>query len=124
MPAARLGEAFDERFRLGVEIEEAHAPARGAQTRQRVGEVGEARGGLGVERDRDAVAPRAGEITGRLGDQRQRQVVDGVVAGVLERHKSDALAGARNAADQEEVHFDRVRSRVERVSRRWAVAGR
>ena len=62
MAPARFGKALDERLGLGVEVEKAHVPAERAQARDRVREPGEPRRDLGVERDRDAVAPGLREI--------------------------------------------------------------
>ena len=94
MAPARLGKALDERLGLRVEVEKAHVPVEGAQTRDRVREPGEPRRDLGVERDRDAVAAGLREIARRRLDERQRQVVDRVIAGILERAERDVLAGA------------------------------
>src|SRR5258706_219312 len=80
--AARIGEALDERLRLRVEIEKTHVPAETTELVERRRQVGEAGGRLDVEGDCHTVASRARQIGGGLGDERQRKVVDRVVAGV------------------------------------------
>ena len=61
------------------------------------------RGSLG-ELSADPRLAAALEVGERVDQHRHRQVVDGVVAGVLERNERDALARAGDAADQHEVH--------------------
>ena len=105
MTTTRFGEAFDQRFGLRIEIEEAHVPVgRASQPRECIGQIAEAGCRLDVERDRDALASCVGEIASGLGDERQRKVVDRVIAGVFERPERDALAGSRSSAEQQEIH--------------------
>ena len=104
MAAPRLGESLDERGRLRVEVEEPYVPPCRLELCDRLRQRGKTGRGLDVERDRHTIAVRFREVSRRLGDQWQREVVDRVVARILERRERDALAGTGNAADQQKVH--------------------
>ena len=122
MAATRLGKALDQGFGLRVQVEEAHAPAGRAHPRERVGQVGQAGRGLDVERDGDAIATRRVQVARGFGDERQREIVDRVIARVLERRQRDALSRAGDTADQQQIHLglspDNSRCRRVRSDRR------
>ena len=104
MPAARFREPLDQRVDLGVEVEKAHIPPGATRMRDGLRESGQARPGLDVERHRHAVLAAGGEMRDRLRQQRGRQVVDRVIAGILERGQRHALARSGNAADEQQIH--------------------
>jgi hypothetical protein len=105
MAPPRLGEALHERFDGGVEIEEAHLPAALLERGHCLGKTVQSRAALDVECDRYAFLTGTFEIARRIDEQRHRQVVDGVVARILECRQCDALARPRDAADEHQVQL-------------------
>src|SRR5438128_1780238 len=70
----------------------------------RVRNAGWAGPGLCVKRDRDAVEAGVFEVRKQACKLRERKIRHGVIAAIFQRRECDALAGAGNAADQQEIH--------------------
>ncbi|MNC86085.1 hypothetical protein D3C83_17170 [compost metagenome] len=104
MAPARLGEALDQRVGLGFEEQDPHVVSALAEIRDLPGQFGELRGGARVDAQRRAFPPARGQQIHRLPQQLQRQVVHVIVAAVLEHVERHALARAREAGDEDQLH--------------------
>jgi hypothetical protein len=113
MPAARFRETLDQRLGFGVEVQETHGKPGRAQLVDHHRKRGEARFRPDVETDRDVPVTRALQIGHCFREERQGQIVDRVIAGILERRECHAFAGARNPTDQQQVHGE---ERLDRLS--------
>src|SRR6267154_1570500 len=128
MAPARLGEAPDQGIVLRVEEEQAQVHAlsfqRGYVFRDELERVAHA----GVDAHCDMLVACTAEQLRRLLEQLPREIVDAVVAAVLQCVEGDALAGTREAADEDELHFDTLAEcrepRKSRYSRSWTVVAR
>src|SRR5262249_42853727 len=103
---ARFGEAAYQRVVLGIEEKQAQIHSLGLQRGDVSGDPLERVPGAGVDAHRDPLVAGAAQQLRRLLEQLAREVVDAVVAAVLERIEGDALAGARQPADEDQLHSD------------------
>src|SRR5882672_3242110 len=108
---ASLGEALDQGIVLGVEKKEAQIHALVLERGDVSGNLLEGISGAGVDAHRDPLVTGTAQQFRRFLEQRARKVVDAVVAAVLKRVEGDTLAGARQAADQHQLHFDTLAER-------------
>ena len=105
MAAARLGEAAQQRSRRSPRGRARGTRRRALAQARRCARA--ARRGAALRASTLTATrswPRVGEEVDHLQQQRRRQVVDAVVAAVLQHVQRDALARARQAADQDELH--------------------
>jgi hypothetical protein len=96
----RLGKASEQRRRVRLEVKHTAVDAARAQSGKVLGQRGQRRTAR-VDAHRDAVVPRLGEEVDHFEQQIGGQIVDAVVAAVLEDMKGDGLARARQAANQD-----------------------
>ncbi len=128
MAPARLGEAPDQGIVFRVEEEQAQVHTltfqRGHVFRDELERIAHA----GVDAHRDMVVACAAQQLRRLLEQLPREIVDAVVTAVLQGVEGDALAGTREAADEDKLHFDTLaewrKLRKSRFSRSWTTAAR
>ncbi len=104
MPASRLGEALDQGERLRFEEDHAQVRTLGAQRFDDLRQLRETCAAARVDGDGDAGLAFARKILDERGQQRQRQVVDAVIADVREHGDGDALAGPGQAGDEDDLH--------------------
>ena len=95
--------ASQQRARRRLEVKHAAVDAAAAQLLDVLRERGQ-RGGAGVDAHRGALLARVGEEVDRLEEEIGGQVVDAVIARVLEHVQRDAFSGAGKTADQDELH--------------------
>src|SRR3954469_4505597 len=103
MAATRLREAPQQRCGGRLEVEHAAIDAAATQAADVLGQRAE-RGAARIDADGDALVPRFGQVAQDLVERAGGQVIDAVEAAVLQHVQRDALARARQAADQDELH--------------------
>src|SRR5512134_1707016 len=103
MAPPRLREAPQQSGRARLEVEHAAVEATALEALDVLGKRGQ-RSAARVDADRDALLSGVErEEVGNLSEQRRWQIVDAVVAGVLEHLEGDALARAGQPADDDEA---------------------
>ena len=108
-PASGCGRRVSEKRLISVSLAASRKSRRTStpsafSARSDARQLGERRAAAGIDRDRDPLVAGVAEEVDRLAEQRRRQVVDAVEARVLEDVQRDALAGAGEAADDDELH--------------------
>src|SRR5262249_29375222 len=111
-PPTRFREALDQRIGLGVEMQVAPDPTLCARGVHRGGQAGEPRAGLQIKDDGNPIDLRCFQMLDETRELRHGKVRYGVIAAVLERSKRHALARARNATDQQQIHRDSCPARA------------
>ena len=106
--AAGFREARDERVVAGVEEQEAHVAHHAAQGFKLARERRDAAARTHVDGHRDALVAGPAQVGDELGQEGRRQVVDHVMPAILHDIERNALAGAGQAADDDELHDDAV----------------
>src|SRR5713101_2431573 len=105
MAPACFGEAPDQGIVFRIEEEQAQSHALSFQRRHVFRDELERIAHAGVDAHSNMVVAGAAEQFRRLLEQLPREIVDAVVTAVLEGIERDALAGAREAADEHELHL-------------------
>src|SRR6185369_9569792 len=118
MLATRFGEAAQQGRGARLEVEHAAVDPAALQ-RFDVRRQRRERGAAGVDADRGFLLAGYGEEIRDLEEQRRGEVVDAVIAGVLENVQRDALARPGEAANENELHQRSSSSSAFCSSRLW-----
>ncbi len=102
--AARFREALDQHLVARVEKDEAHRDAGGLELLQLLRQGRDRGAAAHVGRHGDTRMPGAAQVGEQFAEQRRRQVVDAVVAGVLQHVERDGFARTGKTADERKLH--------------------
>jgi len=103
MQATRLGVAFHQRLGLRIEVQQMHRQFLLHQLQHQRRQHLHAAGVAHIDADRDVAKTFRQELLDQTRQQLGRQVVHTIETGILQRLQRDALAGAGQAADQDEL---------------------
>jgi hypothetical protein len=95
-----LGKTPQQGARRRLEVQHTAVDAAAAKPRDVLRKRGQRRAAR-IDAQRDAVVARLGEKIDHLEEQLRGQIVDAVIAAVLEHVERDGLARARQPADQD-----------------------
>ena len=104
MPAAGLGEAFDQGVGFGIEENQVQVDAALSELQQIAGQFGQRRAAAHIDADGYALQALLSEELREPDQQFRGQIVHTVVAAVFEDVQRNALSRSGEAADHDEPH--------------------